>query len=409
MQKLRPLFNLALLSLASLPALGMDSTELLPARINSPAFKFGMVSGVDSKYSADGSVKTLNDINTVHFNSTQLAKIDSDVSVLVDALNAFSKQQQLGTQVDLGTMRIETEPTIKYYVPVYARGITNNFTLAGALPIISYQNKLRLAQSQSNVKAICANFQGSDEVSNACRKLDFGVVDATREKLVKLGYKPIQDRSETLLGDAQIVGLWRFYEEGEKSMLFRGALGLPTGKKDDADDLADIGSYGQTSFEPQFVANWLPHPKVRLAVKSAYKIVFPDSLDARVPNNADDVIPGPETKERLDRDIGDTATIGAAANYQVFTSLSIAGGYEYARKNADSYRGTKGQRYELLSNNSNATAHRLRAGITYDTIAIYQRTKTFPPLKFDFEVTNTVAGVNVDRQLVNELTFTMFF
>jgi hypothetical protein len=109
------------------------------------------------------------------------------------------------------------------------------------------------------------------------------------------------------------------------------------------------------------------------------------------------------------RNIGDTITIGTAANYSLYDSFSVAGGYEYVRKAADRYAGDRGTRYDLLMKDSSSQAHRLRAGIYYDTIALYKRTKSFPPLQLGFEVTNTVAGENVDRQMINELTLTMFF
>lgn len=408
MKMLSQLTSLLLLLLAP-AAQAMDSTEILPATIHSPAFKYGMITGVDSKYASDGSILSLSDINTIHFNSAQLEKLDANVSKLVSALNAFSKQD-IGQQVDLGTLRIETEPTVKYLVPVYAQGITNNFTLAGALPVVFYQNKLRLVQSASNVKGICGQLSSKvGDVKNACEKLDFAVTDAVREKLAANGYRALEDRNETMIGDAQIVGLYKFYERDTTSALFKGSLSLPTGKKNDPDDLADIGAFGLTSFEPQLVMNWVPIRSLRLAAKAAYKMVFADSLDVRVPTSADDVLPGPETKEKLSRNIGDTITVGTAVTFNIYDSFSIAGGYEYSRKGADRYTGARGKRYDLLSVETNSIAQRLRAGISYDTIALYKRTKTFPPLKLDFEVTNTFAGVNNDRQLVNELTLTMFF
>lgn len=394
-------------------AFAMDSTELLPASINSPAFKYGMISGVDSKYGADGSIKTLNDINTVHFNGEQLSKIDTGVAQFVSILNNFSKDAHLGTQLDLGSMRIESEPNIRYMVPIYARGITDNFSVAAAVPILRYQNKLSIVQSSSNVSSICAQVTngvaGEASIRDACAQLGVGVGARTAQKLAELGYKPIQDRDESIMGDAQVIGLWKFFEQDNRSAMLKGTLGLPTGHKDDPNDLADIGGLGLTSFEPMFVFNFLPLSKLRLSAKGGYKMVFADSAEMRVPSSPDDVLPTPQSREKVKRNVGDTVTLGTAATYDLFSSLSIAGGYEYARKSADAYRGSRGQRYDLLSKDTNASAHRLRGGISYDTIGLYKRTKSFPPLKLDFEVTNTIAGVNVERQLVNEFTLTMFF
>lgn len=390
----------------------MDSTETLPAGVHSPALRLGFVSGVDSKYSVDGSVQSLNEINTVRFDSDQLSRMDPEVKTLVSVLNQYS-QQQLGSQIDLGTLRVKTEPTVRYIAPIYARGISENHTLAVATPIVFYQNKLTLTQSASNVDAICGLFgpirQNLPELDDACRRLNVRVTDAARQELARKGFKPLENRNETVFGDAQLVSLWRFHERGNRSLLLRTTLTLPTGQRNDPDDLADLGVFGYTALEPMVLANLLVGRRLRFALKGGYKWMVPDSVEMRVPSDAGDVIPGAETKERLSRRAGGTLTMGGAANWNIFDSILLAGGYEMSTKSRDSFRGSRAASYDLLSRGSDTLAHRLRAGITYDTISLYKKTGSVPPLKLDFEVINTIAGRNTERQLVNELSLTMFF
>jgi hypothetical protein len=404
-------FALAL-TLACPPSFAMDSTELLPSQVNSPAFRYGIVSGIDSKYSSDGSVATLNDINTINFTSDQLVKISPEVAKFVDVLNQFS-QQRLGSQLNLGTLRVETEPNVKYFAPIYARGITDNFTLAVAMPIVFYENKLKLNQSNSNIKAICSQFQGLNEdlpeIREACALLDVKIVDSVAGELQKKGYKPIQDRNETVAGDLQIVSLFKAHDNGTTSTLLKHTLTLPTGQKNDPDDLADLGVFGITAFEPAVVFNYAPWRKIRLAAKASYKFVAPDKSEMRVPGSEGDVLPGIESKEIVSRNIGDSFTVGGAANLAIGNYFSLAGGYEITTKAKDSYSGSKNARYDLLAKDSSSLAHKIKGGVSFDTISLYQRKKNFPPLKVDYEIVNTIAGKNTDRQIVNELSLTMFF
>jgi hypothetical protein len=409
----RALFLLGLvLALPDFTALAMDSTQILPKGINSPAFRYGVVSGVDSKYSSDGSVRTLNDINTIEFNEGQLVKLDADVSKFTEILNQYS-QQRLGSQVNLGTLRVETEPNVTYIAPIFARGVSDRLTLAVALPVVFYKNNLQMTQSSSNVDAICSQFTGImndiPDLKEACDKLNLKVTDAVRGELAKEGYKEIKNRDETVVGDVQLVGLWKTHEAERHSSLLKTTLTLPTGQKDDPDDLADLGIFGMTAIEPVYIFNYLLGPKVTLAAKAGYKLVVPDSQEARVPGSEGDILPGPETKEKVSRDIGDSITLGGALNWDIWQSFSVAGGYEYIRKGSDRYSGRRDGRYDLLGKDTESRAHRLRTGLSYNTIGLYQRTKSFPPLKVDFEVTNTVAGKNTDRELVNEFSLTMFF
>lgn len=411
---MKKLMHIAMASSFLFPAIAMamDSTEILPAGINSPAFRYVILSGIDSKYSANGSIQTLNDTNTVRFTSDKLVQIRPEVTQLVTIMNQYS-QQELGTQINLGTLRIESEPSVKYLAPIYARGITDSLTLAAAVPVVFYENKLQMNQYSSNVKSICGQFSGVTklvpEVAEACTELDIKVVDAARDEISAKGFKPIRDRKETVIGDAQFLSLWKVHDNGSTSSLLRTTFTLPTGQKNDPDDLADLGAFGQTAVEPALLFNYLPHKRVRLAAKAAYKLALPDSLESRVPESDGDFLPKAESKEKLSRNLGDTVTLGGALNLALGDSIGLAGGYEYNHKSADSFRGNRGARYDLLMKDTKSRAHKLRAGVSYDTISLYQRKKNFPPLKLDYEVINTVAGLNVDRQLVNELSLTMFF
>lgn len=400
----------ALLSFgAVMPSFAMDATETLPVSVNSPALRYGLITGVDSKYGPGGGVQSLNDTNTIHFDSKQLQKLDA---TLIPLFNQISSGQRLGDQLDLGTLRIESKPEIRYFVPIYARGITDTFTLAAALPVLRYRNQLRLVQSASNAAQVCGQIGGSGtpEVQDACNQISrIKMTDVVAGQLAARGYKPIQDRDESMVGDLQFVGLWRFFEKGPHSVLVRNTLTLPTGKKKDADDLAALGVFGETAIESQFIYNYQLTPTLRLAGKAGYRYAVPDRVDYRVPQSEGDILPDQSSKENVTRKLGDTITLGASASWTLWTDIGFGGGYEYVSKMADRYDGTRGARYDLIGRDSDSVAHRLRGEVSYDTIDLYRRKKNFPPLKVAFEVSNTVAGKNVDRQLVNELSLTLFF
>jgi hypothetical protein len=390
----------------------MDSTEVLPAKVNSPAFRYGLVSGVDSKFLSDGSVRDLNDINTVRFDSQQLARMNPEVTQLVNILDQFSRQR-LGSQLNLGTLRVSTQPRVSYFVPIYARGISDRLSLAIALPIVFYSNELRITQSASNVPAICAQFLALQEdipdLKTACESLSIKITDATRAELAKKGYRPIQDRKETVPGDIQLLGLWKAFDNGLHSTMIRTTLGLPTGQSNDPDDLADLGIFGQRMAETVVLYNYLPLHWLRLAVKTGYRMMIPDQVVMRVPKDEGDILPDSSQKVDVSRNLGDTWLLGGAINVNLFSSFAMAAGYERLVKSADSFSGGSNLRYDLLGKDSSGEAERLRMGLTYDTISLYQRTKAFPPLKFDYEWLNTFAGRNNDRQFVHEFSVTFFF
>ncbi len=396
---------------ASSSAFAMDSTDILPRTVNSPQFRYGIMDGADKKFDATGSLITQVDANSMNFGTNEIVALDANARKFIEALNQASPG--LGNSLNLGTLKIDARPEVRYMAPVFARGITKKLTLAAAIPIINYTNNVEVSQSGvNNAAQVRAQAGGSlgAEGEAAFQTLQAGVVAGLTDSLQKGGYKPLVSRQESLVGDLQLHGLYKFYSNKRLSALSRTIVSLPTGKQDDPDDLMDLGTYGELALEQGVVANLSVTHQFTLAAKASYKFVAPLDSDVRVPKSSGDALPGMDRKETVLRDGGDTTTIGGSATVSINDEISVGSGIDLSHKQKDQLYGSHSDwDYSILENRSEQTAAKVKAGIEYSTTTAYTKGRSAIPFKIAYEFANTFAGKNVLNTSVHEFALSLFF
>jgi hypothetical protein len=401
----RPLFFF-LTFVAVNSGLALTSTTVLPAGINSPSFRFGTIQGVDQKYTEDGTLMKLGDYKSVSFDAAQLSKFNPDAKKLIDALNHFGAQN-LGDSFNLGVLKVDTSPQVNYFAPVFARGINAQWTLGVGVPIVNYKNKITFTQQFSNIDYYRQQFSGISPELDAALNTNLG--EATNQTLIGKGYKPLGNRDETFVADIQLVSIYRFFEDPNQALTFQAQLALPTGPKYDTNDLAAVNIFGRTNvtntlaYSRRLSSRWSAVPYV------SYLLNIQDSVDMRVPENENDTLPDSSTQENVQRKIGNTSTVGGNLIYEYTDALSFGGGYEISDKDQDVYRGGRNQRYDLLAIDTAAKFQRLKAALSYSSVAAYFKKSAALPMILSYEVSDIIAGVNTERQLINELNVMLFF
>lgn len=393
------------LSIAS----AMDSTEVLPESVNSPSIRMGVVSGIGMKFMSSGDLMSLGDVNSIEFDAKALAEFEPRVNQLVSVLNQFGNER-LGDQLSLGVLRVETTPEVRYMAPVYARGITTNWTLAVGLPILNYKNKLAFRQTGSNIEAVRARAGNAiPEVNDALDRLNVPLAATAQSELAGKGYRTLTDRDETQIGDLQLVSILQFAKRETTSAQFKTILSLPTGEGDDPDDLADLGAFGYLAIENQLLGNYVYRGRWQFAAKAGYRHTFEDSVVRRVPLNEADTLPDQNTKETVSRSTGGALFAGGSVTYSASETLDLAVGFEGTRQAADSYEGKNTRRYDLLSRDTVSSADRVRMGITYSSVETFLDGRAILPAMIAYEFSDTIGGINTERATIHEIWLQLFF
>lgn len=387
-------------------AQALPSTSLLPAGINSPSIRMGNIQGIDERYTETGTLMKLGDYKSVIFDAPTLAKFNADAKKLITALNRFGAQG-LGDQFNLGVLKVETMPAVKYFAPVYARGVTNDWTVGFGLPVVTYTNKISISNQFSNIDAYRRQFSGLDPELDQALNTDLST--ATNQALANKGYKQLSDKNETFIGDVQLVSMYRLFGNNDQALVYQAQLGLPTGPKYNPDDLAELNVFGRTTLNNSFVYSRKLGKGFTAIPYLSYLFNMQDEVTARVPTSEDDTLPDASTKQTVQRTIGNTTTLGGSLVYDFNDSWSLGAGYELSQKEKDSYRGSKEARYDLLSARTALNAQRAKMELTYNSIKNYFRKTAVIPAIIALELSDVVAGTNVERQFVQELNLMLFF
>jgi hypothetical protein len=365
-----------------------------------------MISNIGEKYTQNGTLMNLGELKSVVFDAKTLKNFDSDAQKLVDALNSFG-QSQMGNQFEMGVLRIRTAPEVKYMAPVYARGLTKKWTLGLGLPIVSYRNVITLSHENSNLDYYRKQYSGlSSELDRALRT---DLVQETYQTLQTKGYKPLANRDESFLGDIQAVSIYKFFEDSQSALIYQASLSLPTGPQYDSDDLSALNIFGRTSLNNTVAYSYRLASRWTVLPFASYLYNLRDQVTARVPQSADDTLPGEESKESVSREIGNTAALGSNVFYELNDSWQLGAGYDFSMKASDKYSGAKNSRYDLLATNTDSQAQRMKFEVTYSSVKSYFRKTALIPLMVSLEVSDVVAGMNIERQVVQEFNFMMFF
>lgn len=403
------LFVGILVVLFSSPSFALDSITNLPSGISSPGWRQGYIFGANQKYDAQGDLYSLSDLNAIELSVENLRAIEPDIKKLETALNKFG-QNGLGSTLHLGVLKVTTEPTIKYSIPTFGHGINEQWMIGFGIPVIQYSNHLSFFHAGSNIGELRRQFYGvSDGLDEAFDRLDQDLIPVAQQTLSEKGYKPLVNRRQTFLGDIQLASFYVLYKNSIFGVRWQSFFNLPTGPQDDPDDLADLSAFGRTAWENSLLANFKFWRSFVFAVKVGFKWVVPDQIKARVPINDQDTLPGKDRLSIVDRDVGDSFTLGTSFSYALSNGFGLAAGLSNSFKGRDHYSGNLYGDYNLLERNTESYALTTHYELSYDTVALFLAKKALLPVIVSLGFTDNFRGRNIERLTQTEVSATLFF
>ena len=397
-------FFAALVLLTLLPDLARaQDTETLPSGISSPQIRVGIVSGLGETWGSDHNLYNLGETRSVPFDAQTLAKVNSQAQALINALNLLGTQG-LGSQINLGTLNVNTTPQVNYFAPVFAYGLNDKWTIGVGLPVVNYQNHIQLSSSGSNLDFYRQQL-GDIPAINNLQNINLAV--EAQKVIVAKGYLPLQDRNETYLADAEIALMHRLPDYDQWSFMHSITLTLPTGPQYNPDDLMALNTFGRTSITNGLVAAYQVRPRWNLIPYASLDTPIPDRVSRRVPTSEDDLLPDADTKQTVTRYLGMTTTVGGDVKWDATNNWQFKTGTAFAWHAEDVYEGSG--RMDLLEENTDSYVQIVKAGISYSTITAYKQKLAKIPSKISLEISDTVDGRNIERQLRTDITAMMFF
>lgn len=378
--------------------------ETLPHGVRMSEVRFGYVSGLEHAWAKDGNLYDIGEMHSVTFDAATLARVNERARVFVETLDRFGNHD-LGEKIELGTLNVKTSPQIQFTAPVFAYGLNDKWTLGFGIPIIRYKNDISLSAGGSNVAFYQQQLRGFSQQLDDALKVD--VVAEAQKVISEKGYRPLQNRDQSFIGDVQIVVNHRLSDLGYWRFLHQMTLCLPTGPKEDPDDLMAINVFGRTTISNMIIAAKNISRKITFLPFAGVDVPLPDRVLKRVPKNEDDNLPDQSQRQEVARWLGPSANVGGEIRWAFANRWETKTDLEATSKMQDRFNGQG--RTDLLEKNTSSNVVRVKGGLGYSTVDDYRLGKSVVPTRVALEIADTVYGQNIERQLRTEVSATLFF
>ncbi len=393
----------------------LENALTLPGGVRNPRFRM-ITFGVEDKFNDLGvpmplaqrlnKQVTWGDLINAQKTDADKASIQG---VLADPGSDISDSSSNGSP---GSTTGEVNTFAQIMLPIFAMGITENFTAAVAVPIVKVDISAatgfaKTEDGQKFIDAACAT--NPEKCNDAADKLN----NAINQKLATNGYEPIQSETINSVGDARLVGKYRAYKDSLQSLAVRGELTLPTGIAPNADKAVDVPTGdGQWDVGFGLIYDRSLTQDLHVNLFGSYVAQLPDQLQKRLPVGLGDTISG--TKELLNRDLGDIVSTGTSFGY-VFPSLglNLGAGYSFQFVNATRYQDgelASSETYRWLEAEAPIQAlHSATLAAGFSTIEWFKQKRFVLPFQANIAWSLPLAGRNVtdNSTLAGELV--LFF
>ncbi len=400
----------------SMHAYAIEDTQVLPKGVRSLIFQNGNLQSLGEKYDSASNLQDISKRYSQSFTAEKLQKFAPEAKQLVDLLDKkFNQNYSLVSSLYLGELNIEAEPEIQYYAPIFAIGITDQWTFGFGMPFVHLTADMNITSTGNNnakeIEEFLYQKSGfSSELESAFARLkNMNLVQEFKSVLKNKSYKEVQDQDRWYRGDLVLVNKYRYQQSEYWDLAHKLSLSLPTGYKDDADDLTDLSIFGQTSIEYAHIQDYKLSSKSILGSSLGYVWTIEDKVEKRVPSSADDILPDESRKEKLSRDLGDSFKWEINLRHNLHRDWSAAVAYLGQYKDTDYYSGNRNYNYSYLSKNTLQKWHRFEAEIRFSTINGFLAKQYVAPLSLSYKYGDVFDGTNVERQQMHSLSFTLLF
>jgi hypothetical protein len=402
----------------------LEDISLLPKGVRAFMYRQGFISEIGSKYSSNYQLGSIQYRTSQRIDASMIRNLNPEFDELVQIMNNEFPGYELGSKVYLGDLIIDGSPKINYSAPVVAYGVSDRYMTALVFPIVDYnvhikarhEGKHNIAEIRDAMPSEYEDYRGqseefSDRLEDAYRQLNdaSNLSRKLREICESKNLRCLGKYQQHSLGDIQWVNRFLLHKGANWSSMIRAHVNLPTGPKDDPNNMIDLPLFGRTYVDTAFVSqyaigNWKFHNSFGVVLQK------PDRITKRVPKSEDDFLPGPEQEESVKRKVGDTLKYEFNFYYQFNDSFGIASGMQKEWKYRDSYSGSDPEKdYSLMSKDTGAELLRAQLSFSYSTINAFLKKEFAVPLSLSYNFSDIVSGKNVERQSLHELSFVLLF
>ncbi len=405
--------TLSILSSAVLVSSGLmafENTKVLPKGIRNLSLK-NVATTISSKTTSSGESELL--AKPLEKALTFDTIVKGEKGLKKTLLRGFLDAEGFkGDEILLG-VNAEMKANVNVVAPVLSYGLSDNLTLALAVPYYSAATRLktgfiptpradefltRLTSPEHNLTA------SAKEVADKFNHME-GELNA---KLERNGYQPLGDWQAKGLGDVVLAAKYRFYDGTALKAANLSGVSLATGRIADPDALTSIpfGKGAHQVFTGLILDQPLPlNFTCNQFAKYSHPLTATHELRLKTENEALEVEKAP-----VKFALGDQLEAGTSLQFEPSWGLIAGLGYLYQAKGNDRYYlDDHPESRAKWEENTSGRAHYVETKFGYSGIGAYQRHEIMVPFTADLEYKKFLGGINTTTNDLLSLNLAIFF
>ncbi len=390
-------------------ALAFENAKVLPQGVRNVDMR-SVTTDVEEKTDDSGSRQPLSKPLAQDLTFGKIAKGEDELKA--NQLRAFLLSNGFKEDDVVGSFTADLKGHISVFAPIMSYGVTDDFTLAIAVPYYKAQTSIQVgfkpnatAQAFLNSLAATQNNQTAS-ARDAGDKLNKAVA-RLNTKLADNGYRDLEDWQGQGLGDITLAGKMRVYQAKRLEVASTNGLVLPTGKTDDPNVLNDLAfGDGQTDLFSQLSLDQPLNFGFRLNEFGKYTVQLPGKKTVREVT-PDESIEVDETNTNFK--LGDKVDAGTALTFEPAIGLMAGVGYSYFHKFGDTYREVAFDTKHMLEAHSEQTAQNAEAMLGFSTVQAYQAGTFAAPMDLKLSYTRQYQSRNMPVTDLGQLDFNLYF
>lgn len=388
----------------------LESAQVLPKGVRNIRVG-GFTTEITDKYSPGGSIVPLG--NSFNKQITWNELIDSTPA-------GFERGQFKGglesMGVDLnsevGDARGVVDTRLTATVPIAAYGVTEKLTVAVALPVMYSNLNVNVGwaanpQFNGTVNAM-ANERG---FYNKVLSYESALHNVVNTKIANLGYKPLENTTQTEVGDLTIAGKYQVVAGPGYAVAISPRIVAPTGRIADVDKVIDIaGGEGQWDVGLSAAADYIPNAKYSFTGAIGYTYQVASTRTKRIPTSSSDSLSA-DKDFGVRQKFGDIMGASLGGRYQLAKLFTVGTAYGLQYKMQDSYKGSAfaSERYRYLEADTEQVMQSGLIGLTFSTIPLFRAQKFALPLEASVTYSRVFAGRNIGDLDLTAFELVSFF
>ena len=397
------------------PFIDLNTARVMPKRITSLRWK-GVFTTVTERFNENRRSGSMAQIFDKTLTARDLIGIEDPTSDpaerggLLGVINEWGEELGIYLDTEIGRVTGDISVGVATSVPIFVHGITDELTIAVALPIFKYKISVDTGfVAYKPIKNLAKKFKDEKKfyALNELLRINRPVQQAVKD----YGYETFGNQEGQAIGDLITAFKYRIINMERHGLALQTDITFPTGKEKNINQLVyfPVGD-GQVDLGFSAIYDFYFNENTYVTTSFKYTWELRDTSSERVPYNKD-TIATPDIDSEVSRNLGDHLHYQLGGQWAPFKGVQGRLAYNFHYKGRDIYNGNlyDEERYSWLGQDTLQWVHTYTVGVSFSNIPWVKESRNFLPIELSLSYLGFIAGKNTVKDPIFSFELATYF